>query len=334
MRRLLILPIAIASTAFLQPTSLAQSVTTDPVGFYTVNVPAARIQTVSFSNDNLPDFVGPVSNRPTTSSIATVGASFGTNAFAPFSSNPHIIRVLSGVSEGRQFRIASHTADTLTLTTNGVDIQTAIASGDRYEILPVDTLATLFGQNGGTLATNSNSTLADNIILRNAAGTGYLTYYNNGSNWLRQDTGGTLQNNTPVLPEQGLLLVRRAGTALPITVTGAVPTTRLKTDLPQNRISLIANRFPVDRTLASLGLHAVNGWKSNADSQQADNVILRNSAGTGYLTYYHNGTNWLRTDTGGTLQNNALLRIGAAMLVVRRPGTNITFDEPLPYSLN
>jgi uncharacterized protein (TIGR02597 family) len=323
-RRITILVAAIFAMAMVARGQT--TATTDPVGFTSVTVGAGKIAALGLPLDNLSDYVGAAA-AVTSNTIQISSATWTTDAYAPFASNPHVIRLLSGASKGRQYRVASNTTDTLTLTTGSIDLTTGVASGDRFEILPVTTLQSLFGATAPSLLTNADSNVADNVLLRGSFG--WLTYYNDGTQWLRQGGGSTVQNTTAISPEQGLLFVRRSTSPLTFTVTGAVPMTNQKTDFAASKITAFGNRFPVDVTLAALGLGQLPGWVASSDSTAADNVLVRGSFG--WLTYYYDGANWLREGNGGTTQNQTNIPTGTAMLIVRRGSTDVTADQPLPY---
>ena len=328
MRRFL-LPFAVLAATFVISNVFAQSVVTDPVGFYSASALTGKSLALSLSLDNTPaNFSGPAS-AVTASTVMTNSAGWTVNAFGPFASNPHIIRILSGTGVGQQFRIASNTADTLTLTTNGTDLTTVMAAGNRYEILTTNTLASVFGATGTGLLTNADPQQADNVLIN--IGTGWLTFFNDGTKWLRVSGGTASQNNVAILPEQAVLFVRRGATDLPLTVVGSVPTTNLITPLPANKSTFLANRFPVDTTLVGLGLSSLPGWTPGSDPNTADNVLL--NIGTGWLTYYYDGTKWLRV-SGGTGAQNPTIKTGSAVLIVRRAGSDIVYNQPLPYVLN
>ena len=326
-RSLLLSAAAFSSLSLVNFATGQTTVATDPVGFTSSTVAAGRTGALALPLDNMPAFTGPVSNR-TTNTIQTTNAGWTAGDFGPFNSKPHVIRVLSGASQGRQFRISSNTTDTLTLTTGSTDLTSAIANGDRYQILPVDTLSSLFGQNAPGLVTGTDPNAVDNVLIRGAAG--WLTYYNDGTNWLRQGAGSTPQNNVPILPETGALLVNRGTSAFSFTLTGAVPTTKLKTELPANRLTILGNRFPTATTLVGLGLHTLPGWNSNPDPALADKVLFRGA--NGWLTFYYDGTNWLRQGAGSTAQNPGI-SVGTSVLVDRRAGTDVTLEQQLPYNL-
>lgn len=311
--------------AFLPPPVLGQSVSTDPVGFTTVAVPANRVTALALSLDDMPAYAAAASSVGS-NTIQTANAGWASNAFGPFSSKPHVVRMMTGANKGRQFNIASHTADTLTLLAV-TNLNTLIAPGDQYRIFASATLASLFGATAPGMNTNEDPELADNILIRGTSA--WLTYYNDGTQWRRQGPG-TVSNNAALLPEQGFLFVRR-NNATSFTAVGTVPTTNLKSDLPGGRVVFLGNRFPVNTTLVALGLDQLSGWKKDADPELADTVLIRGSSA--WLTYYHDGTSWIRQGPQSPNQNPTIPS-GQSVLVVRRGDTSITLDQPRPYSLD
>jgi hypothetical protein len=240
--------------------------------------------------------------------------------------------MITGTAVEKQFRILSNTSDTLTVV-SGTDL-TGVAAGDQYQIFAAETLQSLFGGNGQingqTLNTRGDSTLADNILLR--TGSSWNTYFNDGTQWLKQGTGSP-SNTVAVPPEQGFVFVHRGGTAYTFTALGVVPITNLKTDFPASSTSSFGNRFPVDTTLAGLGLQQLAGWNKSGDSTLADNVLLKNPTGGGWSTFYHDGNQWLKQGTG-TPSDTQPIAIGTSVVVVRRAGSLVTLEQTLPYSLN
>lgn len=329
MRRIYPLLLAIVSLGF-SPLSFSQ-VTSDPVGFESVTVGSGRIGALSLPLDNIPVFTGAVTSR-TSNTVTTTGAGFGSLSTT---AAPYLIRFKTGTAVGRQFVITANDTQTLTVNNGGTDLTTIVANGDTYSVHAIQTLSTFFGQaadpNKPPINRNADSNVADNILVRGTFG--YLTYYNDGNNWLLVGAGSTPQNDVQLLPDKGFLLVRRPGSAITVTVTGAVPVTNsLRTDLPANKVTIFPNRFPVASTLAGLGLNAVGAWTRNDDSSLADNILIRGTFG--WSTYYLNtaGT-WLLVGGGSSPQDTTPIPIGASVLAARRPGSNINLDQTRPYTL-
>ena len=334
----------------------AQTVTTNPVGFVSTNIGAGHSAALSFPLDNIAAFQGAAS-AVTATTIQTTNAgwtasgaagSANPGSFGPFASNPFVVRMITGNLKGRHFKIASNTTDTLTIT--GTPNLTGAAAGDQYEICKVNTLGSVFGTTSANLVqfgpnastdklkTDPNANTADNVLIN--VGTGWLTFWNTGSQWQRVSGGTGSANNTALMPEQGILFVRHSSSALPaFTNTGAVPFTDvLVTDLPAGKSTLLANRFPIDMKLTTvaspaapgLDLDQQAGWTKNADPNQADNVLI--NVGTGWLTFWHTGTQWQRV-SGGTGAQNPTIKAGTAILIVRRAGSNIVYTQTRPYNL-
>ncbi len=309
---------------------LASTVATPPVGFTTITIPANSVKAISIPLDQIPDFQGAVTGV-TATTITTSTAAWTSTQFGPFASNPHVVRMLSGTSLGRHFKVSSNNATTLTITLPpGItDASTVIAPGDTYELVPVDTLASFFGTGGSSsVLTNSNSALADNVLIRGTYG--WLTYFNNGTQWQLQAGGSAVQDNVALLPEAGILFVRNGSTPISFVISGQVPISNLMTDFPGASVSFLANRFPTDTTLSSLGLQSLPNWVSNSNSAVADNVLIRGTYG--WLTYYYDGSQWL-LQAGGQTPQNPTISSGTAVLVVHHSSQPLSLTQALPYSL-
>jgi uncharacterized protein (TIGR02597 family) len=302
-----------------------EALTTTPVGFINITVPPGRVQAVSLPLQVQSAFEGAVSAH-TATSLTTNAAGWTQDEFGPFNSNPCVVRFVSGNAMGRYFKIASNTLTTVTLDTS-VDLTAVVADADRYEIVAVDTLADLFGPTGTGLVTAVDPAQADNIFLRE--GEEWTTYYNDGAKWLKVGSDAS-QNNVAILPDQGFLIARRGATQLIVTITGRVPSTRLISELPGEQTVVYANGFPTDTTLNDLGLHTDANWLKGSDSSFVDIVQVR--IPSGWLTYYHDGANWLRVAGGNSDQ--VVIPRGSAVTIVRRGSIDILHTRNLPYNLN
>jgi uncharacterized protein (TIGR02597 family) len=326
--------------------TLPAQVATVPVGFNNANVTAAvNATTPSSSVVSAPFYQIAKYQGALTSLDSSNQVSFsGGGLTALLTTPPYLARFKSGTSTGRFFIVTSNTDTQLTLdtTTAGYTLTTSaptntqaqIAVGDSVEILPANTLGTLFGTNSVPFQTGATANAADNVLLFN--GTSWDVYYNNATNWKKSGSLAN-QNNTIVLPDRGMFIVRRATSALTLTFLGTVPSTTEKTDFPGPGSSFRANRFPVDATLKGasnpLNLQSLPGWQSGASASAADNVYLWN--GTSWSVYYYNGTNWKKSGSLA-IQDSTVIPLGTAMFIVRQSsaaGNNSTLTQALPYSL-
>jgi uncharacterized protein (TIGR02597 family) len=279
---------------------------------------------LSLPLNNFPAYSGIIS-AISGNTIQTSNANWSTS-FGPFESNPHVVRFLSGANTGGQFRVTSNTQDTLTLSADGKEITALLSVGDRYNILPVATLESLFGSSAPRLVHNVDSNLADNVVLWDASG--WLTYYNDGTQWLRRGAGHISQNRVALLPESGFLLVRRGSAPLVFSLAGVVPVTNLRTPLPAGKVTALGNRFPMTLRLSDLKLDQLPEWLANNAAGAADTILVYEDSA--WRTYYHNGVDWLSQLTGSAPQN-PIIPVGTSILVVRRPGADATLDQSPPF---
>jgi len=350
MRRIVPIICTVALFAFAS-LGLAQTVATTPVGFTTATIPAAPSGTTP-ANTTIcsafyapAEFTGAVSSVDSSNQISLSGAAFGN-----LTTVAHLARFKSGGSVGRFFVVTANSATQVTLNTaatggSGYTLttgspgagQTQVVAGDSVEILPANTFGSLFGTvpvaNSGTMPflTGATFDVADNIQLFNGAT--WDVYFHNGTNW-RKTGSGLNQNNTVVLPDRGMFVIRRATSALSLNFLGTVPSTTEKTDFPGPGNTFKANRFPLDTNLLTLGLQTLPNWQSGATFDVADNVYLWN--GTTWVVYFWNGTNWKKTGSGLN-QNTTAVPTGTPFFVVRQSsasGATSTLTQTLPYTLN
>jgi uncharacterized protein (TIGR02597 family) len=340
MRRLTPILVALA-IATLPGLTSGQSVTTIPVGFTTATVPAATDASnpastvISAPFYAVADFVGAVSSVDSSNQLSVSGAAFGS-----LTGTPHLARLKSGASIGRFFVVTANTATQLTLdtTTAGYTLTTGAPSttqaqvnvGDSVEVLPANTLGTLFGTSSVPFQTGASANASDNVYLFNGAS--WDVYFHNGTNW-RRSGSGLNQNNAVVLPDRGMFIVRRAVSPLSFTFLGTVPSTTERTDFTGPASTFRSVRFPVDTTVLGLGLQALPSWLAGASASASDNLYLWN--GSSWSVYFYNGTNW-RKSGSGLNQNTTVIPLGTAMFVVRQStaaGSTSTLVQTLPYTL-
>ena len=105
----------------------------------------------------------------------------------------------------------------------------------------------------------ANAAGADNV--RISSGAAYADYYYNttAGQW-RQGSLPVNRNNIVVFPNAGIIYTRKAPTTLALIIPGTVPSTPYKTFIQTSGACLIANNYPVDRTLGSFGFETMPGW--------------------------------------------------------------------------
>ena len=302
---------------------------TQPVGFLSVTIPGTTNAAspsgtvVSVPLDTKPVAAAAITSVDSTSSFSSATATWTAGAYV---ATPYLVRITSGANTGRSFLIVTNSTTQLTVDPKGYDLTQLLSVNDTFEILPANTLGSLFGTSAPLLTPGASANVADNVVLWD--GSAWSTYYHNGTNW-RKSGSFANQNNTIVYPDEGLFIFRRATLAVTLTFVGRVPITTERTDLAGGVMSFVANRFPVDMTLGAIGLQNTTNWVSGASANAADNVFLWN--GSTWDTYYFNGTNWQKSGSFA-IQDATVIPVGTALFVLRTQ-SGATLAQTLPYAL-
>lgn len=337
---------AFAAPVFYACAAFAQGVSTVPVGIMSYTIPAANGATPTNVALSLPlhdtaVYVG---------AITDVGANTLTNSAAPWTdsafanpSSPFFVRIRSGAQAGRVLLVTANSSSQLTVDTRTppLDLNAAgkaVAAGDTIEIVPADTLGSLFGTTQPIFQPGDIST-GDIVRVWNDASQTWQAYYNTGAQWQRFPTG-TPANDTVIYPDRALFITRRGGTDVTFTLTGEVPSTAQKTQVgslaPGSQSNtLTGNLFPVDTTLKDSGIASMPGWQAG-DINNGDIVRIWNVAAQTWQVYYYTGVEWQRYPTGASA-DTTVIPAGSAVFLTRRASPtadNSVWNIPLPYSLN
>jgi hypothetical protein len=341
------------------------TVSTVPVGFNTATIAAAASATnptgsvASAPFYQIATFQGAVTSIDSSNQLSFSGASFGN-----LTSSPFLAHVKTGNSTGRFWVITANTATQITVhipvamdpapdlagypivTGTPTVSQTQMAVGDSVEIVPANTLGSLFGSTGnGNFQTATSAGQADNVLLYNHSSQTWDTYFNNGTHWRSASSLNPNVDNTIVLPDRGMFILRRNTNGSTVTFLGTVPSTDEKSDVPGPGSVFMSNRYPTDMTLGTgdttnktqlnFNLKVAN-WKTGASASQADNVLLWNTTSKTWDTYWHNGTHWRVSNSLNPNLDTQPVPLGTAMFIVRQSsssGISPTFAQMVPYNL-
>jgi hypothetical protein len=206
--------------------------------------------------------------------------------------------------------------------------QVQLLAGDKIEIVPANTLGSVFGTTSVPFQTGAGPATADNILLFN--GTGWSVFYHNGTTWQSPGTAGD-QAGAVIPPDGAFFVVRRSTAPLSVYVAGTVPSTQEVLYFPVAASRFVGNRFPADTTLAGLGLHLNLNWRKGPSAAQADSLLVW--TGATWQSFFHNGTQWRRA---GSFQNFDTLPVpaGSGVFVARKPGGtgDALVSLQLPYT--
>ncbi len=332
-----ILPLACLSAAILSGVASAQTTaTTTPVGFVTVTIPAAVNSTtpsnaaISVPLYGTAAFQGTIASVDSSNAFSLSGAAFTASQYSS-STSPYFVRIMSGTSVGRFFLISANTATQLTVNTSGADLTTLLSVGDSAQIVPANTLGSLFGSTAPGFLTAASAIGADNVYLWN--GTTWELYFNNGTHWLKSGNLNPNLDSTIIYPDEGIFISRH-DTSGPLTITlmGTVPSTTEQSELAGAGSSFLPNRFPLDTQLVNLGLQNSPNWKAGASASQADNVYVWNTANSTWEVYFYTGAHWQKSGNLNPNLDATVISAGTSVFVTRSSASQTLLSQSLPYT--
>ncbi|HEY0863311.1 MAG TPA: hypothetical protein VGD97_04345 [Lacunisphaera sp.] len=263
----------------------------------------------------------------TSGSITLTGAGWTSGALSN-AAFPYAVRLLSGAGEGATLSVSANTTDTLTVSGRDL-VQLGVVVGDVFQLVPVDTLNTLFGPDTFLGGVDANS--ADVITLSSSV---QLAYYYNTTlgHWVRTTGPTTDRGNTPI-PLGSVIAVTRKSGGMTLRIVGRVPETKVNALVANAGSTYTHTGFPTNVTIGSLALQtAIPGWVSASVADNAD-MLAVNVGGT-WLNYFHNGTNWQRTTGPATNRDSIVINAGTAVQFFKRGSASgsAVFTRLRPYS--
>jgi hypothetical protein len=331
MRRALsfLLPAATLVAAASMGSALAQTASTDPVGFITVSAGGGSVAAPKFSLIS-PTLLRPVEwqgaatvNGTTVTVTGTpwTAAQFGTNG-------QYFVEIATGATPGAWTDIQSNGTNSLTTFDN----LTAFAGANTtIRIRKHTKLVDFFGTTNSAGFLGGTS-LADSDEVTIYDGTSAATYFyynasgNNGvgAGWV--DTGFNSASNVTIAPNQGIVIKRKAASTLNFTSIGSVKTGN--TLLPVSPgLNVIGTVAAAGLTLATSGLYTGNvatGVKGGNSLTNADEVMLITANGTSVYFYYDG------SDNGGAGAGWVDARFNAAGTTPIFPGTSLVVTRKAP----
>jgi hypothetical protein len=336
-------------TALTLATASAQTAYTVPEGYVTLTAAAGTGSARTLSVLSLPLLDVASATGQMTGRLTGVTATTFSNSSAGWTAGqlstaatPYLLRITSGTAIGRTFLLSTSTANTATtvtldatdaaltdLTTLGI---VTGGSGDTYQLIPCDTLSSVFGTPGTTGILGATSAAAADNIQLFVSGAWRQYYYNTTSNDWRRIGPNTASNNLALRPDSAVIYARLSATQLSLTLLGRVPATTRKSVVANSGVSFMAGGWPVDLTLATSGINSIPGWVSSTDVSAADTVQMLVSGA--WRQYYHNGTNWRRIGPN-TISDSVAITTGSGVIINKKgsaTGTSL-LTQSLPYSL-
>ena len=324
-----------------------QSVATTPVGAVRVSLaaaPAGGISVTTFTPvlriPNSDAFVGNTRGTFTavsTNSFTDASAGWAPNALSQ-AATPYFIKATSGNAAGAMWQISTSAANTdgsvTVLSLSGRDpVVSGVLQGDSYEIIPADTLGTLFAGLESAIG-GPGMDAADTVRLHD--GVAWRTFYYNNSpsvNQWREGSSSFNRNNFSIRPNSGIIYTRKGQAALSLTILGNVVTDGEKFVVGSTGVSFIGGVHPVDRQLLSLNLQTLPGFVNNTGNiNAADKVKFHDGVAWRLLNF--NGTQW-REGSSSFNRNTLVVPAGTPVIIERgsaATGSASYVSVPAPYS--
>ena len=315
-----ILSLALGTTLVYSNASAQHVVSTDPVGFVSLDVAANGYTFIGIPLVNEMSFAGVVV------SVSTSEVTFSTNSFTvgefdqvvidSESVPQYIFEVTSGSDVGVAIPIISNNSDTLALSE---DVSAYVSAGTTVNVRALHTLDSLF-PNGEPFNGGSSAASADEILIFDAATQTTKSYFYYSFLGTEGWRSGSISNGLrSILPSQAIYIYRK-DSAISLTFEGSVKLGTTAIDIFPG-YNLIPNPYPVAYTFDLSDLYIGDpstGLASGSSPASADEVIIYNSnaAPTTYFYYSFLGTNEWRT--GSVPAGNIEIPTGGAIMINRK----------------
>lgn len=327
---------------------------TAPCGYMTYSIPAtpgvgSAILYFSLPLLSYPIYAGTISSfTSTTLTVAGTPWTFGQLATT---SSPYFVKITSGAEAGRFLLITANTTNTITLditdfSTQSTGLDTSgfsVSNGDNFQIIPGDTVASLFGDNSPSnplLLRGGSAFTADSISYYDPRAVRFYSYYfNTTSNmWLSTSFSGS-QNNSVIYPEMVVGINRRGnGAAMNFVLNGEAPDVAplIKT-IGGGSTIYSSSSYPMDLTLATLNF---SGWLKSTSASTADNIGIWSAPLSRFQIYYQlpdaGGVPGQWRQSGGYTNDSSNLAVpaGTGIQIIRPAnlsGSASFLYAPLPY---
>jgi len=364
---------------------LSKAVETDPAGFVTINLAGNSDSYVYIPFKRSAEFVGTAAslsangtydagepftdgnsnqiwdNGETFTDTSNVIALTGTpgltvNQFVYVSGTQpkhYYVFLKSGTRVGMYYSVVSNAAASLTVDTAGDDLTTAIDSTTTLEVIPYDTLGSIFPAGAGVHPSSSHSfaTRQSEVYLpdfstvgKNLALTISYYYYSGaaglGPGWRKAGAAGVLANDDTLSPDSFFVVRHNIATNTALTFTGTVQMSELSTPVrtlaaATDQDNAVALPFATEITLAQSKLFesgAFAGSSSHGFAARQDEILVWDNTVTGKnksanaIYYYYTGAaapgpGWRKSGVAGTLANDDVISSSTKGIVIRKKAT-------------
>ncbi|MGK0456333.1 MAG: hypothetical protein ACJAUA_000631 [Zhongshania aliphaticivorans] len=316
MKSLKYIKIQALSLLFVSFSLSAQTVSTDPVGYVTLDIAANGFTFVGTPLVNEIAFAG-VAVAASTNSVSFTANAFETGEFNQITigsenSTQYIFEVTSGSDIGAMIPIVSNTTNALMLSE---DVSGFVTAGTTGIVRALHTLDSLF-PSGVPLNAGFSAAVADEVLVFDAVSQTSKNYFYSSlaGEWR---SGSISSGRFSLLPNQSLY-IKRKGSATSVTFAGSVKMGTTAIDIFPG-LNLIPNLYPVAYSLDLSGLYTADsstGLAAGFSAAVADEVVFINADASSTTYFYSSLANEWRT--GSTPAGDLEIPVGGAILIKRK----------------
>jgi uncharacterized protein (TIGR02597 family) len=246
------------------------------------------------------------------------------------------LEVVSGPNAGTTFDVEATTAATKTITLKQ-NLPAGTTAPLSFKLRKHWTFASVFGANNESGMQPGNASTADQVLLYNGAT--YDTYYYSnagglvGNGWRKIGGGSADQGNTPIFPDEGVIVKRLGSAPVNVVLIGAVKTGQTVAAVVGG-LNFVGNVYAAGMTLNSSGIYTGNATTGLApgNASTADTIDIYN--GTTYDSYYVSnagglvGNGWRRIGGGSVDQQNVAIPAGSSVIINRKAAGSFNWVAP------
>lgn len=328
--------------------SAQTSVTTDPVGFFTLTihghggVAPSALSFIGVSMTQPVAYQGSVDSF-SGSTITQNSATWADDAFDG-ANGPYFLEITSGSHAGLMLDIVSTTASTKTLGLSQ-PVTSYLTGGETFKIRKHWTLASLFGTAGSggstVLGGGASSADADEILVYDHVSGSYDGYYNKvsgfGTKGWRSENATTTGDMSGVVLyiDEGIIIRRKQPADVSVQLVGSVKTGPTMVAINPG-LNFVSNVYPAGAlSLGTAQLYTANASTGLAGGTISSADLVQVYNGSSYDSFFYKnagfgGTGW-RLNTSSVDMSGSTLASGGCVIVNRKTAGSFFWTIPQPF---
>lgn len=325
----------------------AQSATTDPVGYVTIDINGHNNEAANGITVPRISLVGSSEFASNTSAFASGANNVLTDSEGTFTAGDyingsevsHYVEITSGAHAGTISWISGSPGGT---TLHTVDDLSLVASNSPYAIRKAFSISDIFGTIPAEISGGASQAAADEILILDASTGEYTSFWYKssglgGTGWRTTNQSISSPANYALFPTDGILILRKQALDTSIVVTGSVKLSDTLTDIEGSGYNLLSPLVPVEQlTPSNSGLYTTDsatGLAGSTSQSGADEILVYDVSSKSYTSFWFKsgglgGTGWRSTDGSIGDPANYNFPAGSALFVYRKGSQPFTWTMP------